>query len=560
MQNNFDFKTERPWPNRYLKTGSLIGHTTTTTTKIWLRTGYVGNFKLLVFPESMYESAGFKQGFRQVPYNVDAFPAPVRQIDFSIDDYQHDTIHVADIDGLEAFTGYGYALYIDDGATSRILLGQDRAFSFRTLPEQDDIFSFAFYSCHMPYKDSLFGNPSTVNMDMWDFLNAVLARHQSDEFRFVIAGGDQVYSDGVKSLNVWKYLNKYLQKEGGNVLPDKDAMLSWYRDIYRGYWGFPVVQRAFSSYPTYMTWDDHEIMDGWGSYYLTGEGDEKDELEKIFPDYQGQGLTYQDARQVLSEMGDCAKKVYQEYQHSHNPGSDGPDYDYHFQHDSSAFYVLDGRGHRDINRASYRILGRPQFDRFKRWIEALDPADTEFLFITSAVPLLHMTPMIVNADETYAAELAGLQDDLRDSWEHRLHDTERKALLKLLFAAAKRGIRICILSGDVHTSAAFRMRDSESGATIYQLTSSAISYNKPRALAWLLGQVVPDSGDSEDGYHFERLAIYTDSNFSLVKVDKGKKRVTFQLYGHQKVDNPATAGEQKPMTHSIAKLELGFES
>jgi len=559
MQNNFNYKTERPWPNRYLKSGSLIGHTTSTSTKIWLRTGYIGNFTLLVFPETMYESQGLKQSFKQVPYTeLAALPVAVRRIDFSIDDDQHDTIHVADIDALEPFTAYGYALFFADGRTPRMLLGQDRAFTFRTLPEQDDLFSFAFFSCHMPYKDSLFGNPSTVNMDMWDFLNAVLARHQNSEFRFMIAGGDQVYTDGVKSLNVWKYLNKYLDKKDGEIVPDKDAMLSWYRDVYRGYWGFPIVQRVFSSYPSYMIWDDHEIMDGWGSYYLTGEGDDKDEMDKIFPDYQERGLTYQDAKNVLSDMGESAKTAYYEYQHCHNPRPEETQFDYHFRHDTSAFYVLDGRGHRDINRASYRILGEPQFKRFKTWIEALDPADTEFLFITSAVPLLHMTPMLVNADNNVAAEMAGLQDDLRDAWEHHLHDNERKALLKLLFAAAKKGIRICVLSGDVHTSAAFRMTDAESGATLYQLTSSAISYNKPRALSWLLGQTVPDSGDSDDGYHFERLAVYTDSNFSLVKVDKRKQQVTFQLYGHQKVDHPHQDGEQQPMTHSIAKLELRF--
>ena len=267
---------------------------------------------------------------------------------------------------------------------------------------------------------------------------------------------------------------------------------------------------------------------------------------------------HEDCIQLLNRMKQAATQVYEEYQHNHNPGTPTGQYDYSVSLNGTAIYFLDGRGYRDVNRRSNRILGQTQLKRFNAWLKALDPAQTQFLFVVSAVPVLHMKPIFVNADSTTLADLGDLQDDLRDAWEHKLHDVERKALLKALFSAAQRGIRVCILSGDVHVSAAFRMIEETSGATMYQLTSSAITYNKPRLLGWLLGNTVPDDGKSNDGYRFERLALYTDSNFSLIRVDPDNDRVVFQLYGQQQVSHPEGAEEDKPMTHSIAKLELYF--
>ena len=64
-------------------------------------------------------------------------------------------------------------------------------------------------------------------------------------------------------------------------------------------------------------------------------------------------------------------------------------WDYSFTRGGAAFYVLDGRGHRDVERDGYRILGQPQFRRFEAWADALDPEETPFMFVVSAVPVLH---------------------------------------------------------------------------------------------------------------------------------------------------------------------------
>ena len=247
------------------------------------------------------------------------------------------------------------------------------------------------------------------NIDMWSFLDATLQRHRH-EVDLVIAGGDQAYSDGVDTLNIWKYLNATMQKDGDRLLPDSETMVSWYRDIYRGYWGFESLQRVFEQFPTYMVWDDHEIADGWGSHYFI-PGHRQDGLAQMLPDFEDRGLTYDEGMELVQRMIAAAKQVYFEYQHSHNPPTAEGTFDYAFERGGCAFYVLDGRGQRDVSRDSYRILGREQFDRFAGWVAALKPQETPFLFVVSAVPVLHTRAVVVNSDEF----VGGLGDDLRDS-------------------------------------------------------------------------------------------------------------------------------------------------
>lgn len=557
MENSFIYKTDRPWPNSRLKRAAIVGHTTASSTRLWLRIAAPGDYTLLLYPAAADANEAVHAGFKAVPYAaLDQLPAFVRRIGFRIDDYSRDATIVLDLDDLQPLTEYRYAVYGEEDGKHRILLGQDRPYRFRTMPAQAAPLSFAFYSCHLPFQENLFGSTRIVNMEMWDCLNEVMARHYDEDLRFAVAGGDQVYADGVPTLDIWKYLNKTMRKEAGKLLPTQEEMVSWYRDIYRGYWGFPAVQKAYSSYPTYMIWDDHELKDGWGSDILKDRG--SDELDEIFPTRKKNKLSRADCRALLTRMRQAALQVYEEYQHAHNPPTPAGQYDYSMLHGCSGFYVLDGRGQRDINRQGSRILGEAQLRRFIDWLQARDPAVTPYVFVVSAVPLLHMKTAWVNDDSNAAFDLADLQDDLRDAWEHELHDAERRAVLAALFGAAARGLKVCILSGDVHTSAVFRMTDPASKAVIYQLTSSAITYHKSRLLGWLLGNTVPDHGESDDGYAFERLALYTDSNFALLRVDPEADEVVFQLYGLQQVTHPQDANATLPVTHAIAKFKLAF--
>ena len=129
--------------------------------------------------------------------------------------------------------------------------------------------------------------------------------------------------------------------------------------------------------------------------------------------------------------------------------------------------------------------------------------------------------------------------------------------MQVLFGAAARGIRVSILSGDVHVSAAFAIRDGD-GNTVWQLTSSAITYNIPRPLSWILRLGAADEGVTEEGYRFERFALYADSSYALVSVHPEAGEAWFRLYGEQKAEPPPDAAGQPtvPLSHSVARIRL----
>ena len=558
--DSFVNRTDRPWPNRRLKVASVVGHATESSVRLWLRTAQPGRYSLLVHSlDETLRAHGAERMLRAalgvVPLTLAEAQSALRGVrreDFEIDDYSTDSTLVVDLAGLDPDFVYGYALYSHD--RDRIELGQNRLRRFRTPPAAAERrpFQFAAVSCHMPFEvNGLFRKRTEApNLDMWSFLDATLQRHKH-EVDLVIAGGDQAYSDGVDTLNIWKYLNATMRKDGERLLPEPETMVSWYRDIYRGYWGFEGLQRVFEEFPTYMVWDDHEIADGWGSHFFDPDH-RQDGLAQMLPDLEERGLTYDDGLELVQRMFAAAKQVYFEYQHSHNPPTTDATYDYAFERGGCAFYVLDGRGQRDIARDSYRILGREQFDRFAGWVAALAPEETPFLFVVSAVPVLHTRSVVVSADEF----VGGLGDDLRDSWEHELHDVERRALLGALFDAADRGIKVAIVSGDVHVSAVFSL-DDDRGNRIYQLTSSPITYNISRIQSWVLKLGAADDGLTDDGHRFRRLALYAEESYILVRVDPDNGEAWFKLYGKQELKAPsAEHGHTVPLTHSLVKLRL----
>lgn len=212
------FKSDRPWPNARLRVGAIIGHATSESVRMWLRTGSPGRFTLLLYDcgEAMGSSsvrASLRTALGRVPVSAGQAGevlSALRAVPFELSGYANDTTRVLDIGDLRPDTRYGYALH-SDGDGGKVILGHNRLRSFRTPPREDERrpFQVALFSCHMPYRVSgLFRKRTDVgDTDSWDFLGATLDRHR-DSVDVVIAGGDQCYSDGVATLDVWKLLNR----------------------------------------------------------------------------------------------------------------------------------------------------------------------------------------------------------------------------------------------------------------------------------------------------------------------------------------------------------------
>ena len=463
-QYDFYDREDRPWPNARLSQAAIVGHTTETTSRIWVRVKNEGTYWLAVTEQPIETPSATRvdQTHETGPrLRVNDTDIPAR-LDSRRFENATDRTALFDVQGLSPGTRYYYAVFVDalsEGKPSCVI-GRDESHYFRTRDDSRDALSFGLFSCHMPYDKR-----NLVNMQMWETFHRVLAELDAD---FVIGGGDQIYADGNSKISIWQWLKKI--KEKITDLPPeerREIMTSWYRDLYRGYWGPLDLRRVFRSYPTYMIWDDHEIMDGWGSYT---KDELSNHLDSIWEwENQGENLA------LAEDMFVAAKRVYDEYQHCHNPATRKGQWDYAFEWGQAAFFVLDMRGHRNFERAENRILGEAQLARLLAWFDGPATRNARVLFIVSPVPVVHASEFIVNHMDLNAF---GLADDLRDEWEHETNWEERDQILDKVFAVSKAdGKRIVFLSGDVHIGAAFKLSRKGFGeAKVYQLTSSAITY------------------------------------------------------------------------------------
>ena len=193
--------------------------------------------------------------------------------------------------------------------------------------------------------------------------------------------------------------------------------------------------------------------------------------------------------------------------------------------------------------------------RFKDWLGSDTVKNAESIFVVSPVPVVHARSFVVNY-----LDVLGVADDMRDEWEHESNWVERDVLLDAAFAAAKaNGKSLYVLSGDVHIGAAFRMTHKRyPDASVYQLTSSAITYDLPWAKASALAFVVREKGllqrdqeHSEPNVAFQLLMEpCKTNNFALINVqrnDGGTTEVHWDLYG---------SAEQRATVTKLERLVL----
>ena len=501
-----------------LTTAAIIGATTETSCRIWVRVYREGNWILVVTSDPL---PGDLVRLDEKPIAAFLQAQGVKPIFLQEKQISQETnlTAVFDVSGLKADTSYIYTLVTNETDAAvigrRTEIGSDFPHSFRTLANASAGTSFGFYSCH----DHI---SAGGDAGAWPLLAQQL---QDDRAQFVIGGGDQIYVDTNKQndfLDIWTWLKDNKEAllatyaQGANKYDQAGIelyLLNIYRWYYRVYWSVPALRHVFERYPQYMMWDDHEIMDGWGS--LTYK-ERTAQISGIFEEPDSKTN-----RMLVDLMWKAASRAYFEYQHSHNPATSGevsdPDnyqWDYAFRQGDSAFYMLDMRGHHDVEKNKGKkkeqqdlniILGKEQFDRFCAWLNGPEVDQAKALFVISPVPIIHWVEWLVNF-----ADLGESKDDFMDEWGHETNWWERNQLLETVFKRMNTtDKKLVFLSGDVHSASAFKLRHrSYPAACVHQITSSAIS-RKPAPKLSLLG--ISSSGPM-DGY--------TDKNGNMVTCER----------------------------------------
>jgi len=529
---DFHGMEERRWTGPRLRNATIVGHTTTSSTRLWVRTRKEGKYHLILC-ENRLTLDDLEIGNKNANEYIEHLGDNVIYTHMHNFRNATDRTHVFDIDTLSVGTRYYY--YVISNRVSeddRVIIGRQVLHSFKTISSDISSLVFGLYSCHDPHKN----NSDTLP---WKRMYSVLEEQEAD---FVIGGGDQVYVDKSET-DIWKWLTKIKKDLLKKTKPEiYKIMQSWYQDVYRGYWGFPDVRRVHRSFPNYMIWDDHEIMDGWGSRTRSELSNEIDTwYEWEIP---------KDNLMLADTMFEAAKTVYGQYQHGHNPPTAKGVFDFQLVQKHSELYFMDMRGKREFDEerlrqrdgssATDRVLGKHQLARLLDWLNKIS-AGTRIIYIVSPVPVVHWTGFVVNT-----ADVLGIKDDLRDEWDHETNHIERNKILDAVFKVSdEKGIPVAFLSGDVHMSAAYRlMNNNYRKARVFQITSSPITRPPAPKIASI---ILSDAGYLKTGnvfsdYQYKRLGKFHSRNFCVLNSqvsDKGYLTVDVTFHGEAEDRNEA---------------------
>ncbi|BFZ62122.1 hypothetical protein YB2330_003201 [Saitoella coloradoensis] len=338
----------------------------------------------------------------------------------------------------------------------------------------------AFHSCNgfssaINPKD--FGGPDPLWKDLY-------RKHEKMPFHVLLGGGDQIYCDGISRAS--PLFGEWLSMSaGGSDSMEKKIAARWTEEMrvevetyylwhYVEWFGQGIAGKAMGEIPGVNIWDDHDIIDGFGSY--------PHEMQMS---------------EVLSKAGTAAHKYYTLFQHhstlaecqnpQHTPAGTlfgntrGPYIKQLPRHvftplgPESWLLGLDCRTERRrdkiLSEGSYAHV----FDHMRKYVQR---GDCKHLIVLLGVPIAYprtvwleriltsrlMDPVKLLARQGWFKGLSGLinrfdggveiLDDLDDHWTAKHHKSERNKFLKdLQEFALEKNVRITILGGDVHLGA-----------------------------------------------------------------------------------------------------------
>lgn len=337
------------------------------------------------------------------------------------------------------------------------------------VPAKGQTMNMMFHSCNgfsMSVDSNTFSGPDPLWRD-------VLNNHQSRPFHVMIGGGDQIYNDRVMSetklFQDWLNIkNPHHKHQAPFSLELRDELEAFYFERYCMWFSQGLFGMANSQIPMINVWDDHDIIDGFGSY----------------PHHFM-------STPVFCGVGAVAFKYYMLFQHQ-SVADEGPAEEpswlmgaapgpyvnelsrslFMFLGKNVAFLGLDCRTERMrdevLSEATYELV----FDRCRR--EIIE-GETKHLIVLLGIPIAYprlnflenvLTSRVM--DPIKALGRAGLLggfinkfdggveilDDLDDHWTAKHHKQERNWFIQeLQELAAEKSIRVTILGGDVHLAA-----------------------------------------------------------------------------------------------------------
>ncbi|OBT52323.1 hypothetical protein VE04_07233 [Pseudogymnoascus sp. 24MN13] len=415
------------------------------------------------------------------------------------------------------------------------------------VPSINESMRIMFHSCN--------GFSVGTDEDAWSgpaLWNDVQRVHSQTPFHVMIGGGDQIYNDGIRvhgPLREWTSIsNPRKRREYAFSETLRKDCDDYYVDNYIRWYSTEPFASSNGQIPQLNLWDDHDIIDGFGSYVsnfmqcdvFRGIGGTAYKYYLLFQHHLPPPVsTYTtDAPQTMNndgtgvgvdpvQMRGTFVKQNDQMDPSYVIGRQpGP---YVAEHSRSivtrlgariAFFGLDARTERTRRQVNYPETYQLIFDRISSELAAAAASEKpiKHLVVLLGIPIAY--PRLTWVENILSSPLMGpvkflnkrfglgggfinrfdgsvdLVDDLDDHYTAHRHKAERFQLVKMLQdLSGTYGVRVTILSGDVHLAAVGRFyanpklgipveEDSRYMANI--VSSAIVNKPPPAAIANLL--------------------------------------------------------------------------
>jgi PhoD related phosphatase len=416
------------------------------------------------------------------------------------------------------------------------------------LPAKNTMPRMTYSSCNGFSNANIANKWKEKKNTMWQKLNS-LHQQPNQAFELILMGGDQIYADALlsvkESFRLWTEKSQKEQIKATFTQTMDDQAKQFYLDWYIKSWSDPLFNNILSTVPYIMMWDDHDIIDGWGSYPPEVQNSPVHQglykhAEFYFCLFQQHRLPQQALNQTLKLPNKNKSEFY--------------------TFGEAALLALDLRSERHHKQ----IISQETWKILFTYVEAqLKAAPVKHLLIMSSLPVAH-------PDFNLLENLLGIipfrqetEDDLRDHWSSREHQDERKYLVhQLLMWAAHYHCRITILSGDVHIAANGLIQSkrnnnaSINACSINQITSSGIVHPPPSAMIlFTLNNLMQQKWDIDRDITVEMLNMpniknpfVASRNFVTIQSDQNDVQKGMEVFWH-------VEGEDYPLKKWIRPCE-----
>ena len=288
--------------------------------------------------------------------------------------------------------------------------------------------------------------------------------HKHAPLSLMLHGGDQLYADEVLDahpvLQAWKSCSD--DEKPAHVFSDevKMAAEAYLFQRYLSLYSQPWIADLLATAPSLMMWDDHDIIDGWGSH-----------SDSLLDSPVGKGV-FQAARTMFMLFQQAVTEDHPRDPAEHSRRSLG------FAAAFPGFDILapDLRSERRPDR----IMDQ---DGWFVVTKALSrKCHAKRLFLMSSVPLLGPRLSWIEALIGFVPKLRRYEDDLRDQWQSHAHRGEWTRFLSLITETiGERELDLTVLSGEIHLATRAEM-ELGGAKSLNQLVASGIAHPPPPRL------------------------------------------------------------------------------